>query len=108
MLTAVLLSCALLLTLPAMQGAQMGLVPLEGIRTDQALIPELPGQCGHGWGWVGFRHPLATNYTAWYESSFPLPNPRPARWVFCAWGGFCPHIICPRPGHPAPTEEDNC
>ncbi|XP_008507643.2 agouti-related protein [Equus asinus] len=43
MLTAVLLSCALLLTLPAMQGAQMGLVPLEGIRTDQALIPELPG-----------------------------------------------------------------
>ncbi|KAF5919589.1 agouti-related protein [Diceros bicornis minor] len=50
MLTAVLLSCALLLTLPAMQGAQMGLVPLEGIRTDQALIPELPG--------LGLRPPL--------------------------------------------------
>lgn len=45
MLPAVLLSCALLLALPPMQGAQMGLAPLEGIRRpDQALFPELPGQ----------------------------------------------------------------
>ncbi|XP_069312729.1 agouti-related protein isoform X1 [Eulemur rufifrons] len=44
MLKAVLLSCALLLALPAIQGAQMGLAPLEGIRRpDQALFPELPG-----------------------------------------------------------------
>nr|XP_020026693.1 agouti-related protein [Castor canadensis] len=44
MLTAVLLTCALLLALPAMQGAQMGLAPLEGIRKpDQALFPEFPG-----------------------------------------------------------------
>uniref|UniRef100_A0A8D2DT63 Agouti-related protein n=1 Tax=Sciurus vulgaris TaxID=55149 RepID=A0A8D2DT63_SCIVU len=44
MLTAVLLSCALLLALPATLGAQMGLAPLEGIRRpDQALLPELPG-----------------------------------------------------------------
>ncbi|XP_058900910.1 agouti-related protein [Kogia breviceps] len=44
MLTAVLLSCALLLAMPAMQGAQMGLAPLEGIgRPDQALFPELQG-----------------------------------------------------------------
>ncbi|KAM8955391.1 agouti-related protein [Lycaon pictus] len=44
MLPAVLLSCALLLALPPMQGAQIGLVPLEGIRRpDQALFPELPG-----------------------------------------------------------------
>ncbi|KAM5297077.1 agouti-related protein [Glossophaga mutica] len=43
MLTAVL-SCALLLALPAMQGAQMSLVPPEGIRRpDQALFPELSG-----------------------------------------------------------------
>jgi agouti related protein len=49
MLTAVLLTCALLLALPAMQGAQMGLVPLEGIRKpDQALFPEFPGQYGQG------------------------------------------------------------
>ncbi|KAI5943153.1 agouti-related protein [Manis javanica] len=44
MLTAVLLSCALLLAPPAVQGAQMGLAPLEGIRRpDQALFPDLPG-----------------------------------------------------------------
>nr|XP_012597995.1 agouti-related protein [Microcebus murinus] len=44
MLNAVLLSCALLLALPTIQGAQMGLAPLEGIRRpDQALFPELPG-----------------------------------------------------------------
>ncbi|XP_012868276.1 PREDICTED: agouti-related protein [Dipodomys ordii] len=44
MLTTVLLSCVLLLTLPATQGAQMGLAPLEGIRRpDQALFPEFPG-----------------------------------------------------------------
>ncbi|XP_007125964.1 agouti-related protein [Physeter macrocephalus] len=44
MLTAVLLSCALLLAMPAMQGAQMGLAPLEGIgRPDQALFPGLQG-----------------------------------------------------------------
>ncbi|VFV29215.1 agouti-related protein [Lynx pardinus] len=44
MLTAVLLSWALLLTLPPMQEAQRGLAPLEGIRRpDQALFPELPG-----------------------------------------------------------------
>ncbi|XP_008700688.1 agouti-related protein [Ursus americanus] len=44
MLPAVLLSCALLLALPPMQGAQMGLAPLEGIRRpDQDLFPELPG-----------------------------------------------------------------
>jgi agouti related protein len=49
MLTAVLLTCALLLALPAMQGAQMGLAPLEGIRKpDQALFPEFPGQYGQG------------------------------------------------------------
>lgn len=53
MLTAVLLSGALLLALPAMQGAQMGLAPLEGIgRPDQALFPELPGQCGVSLGGV--------------------------------------------------------
>lgn len=51
MLTAVLLSCALLLAPPAVQGAQMGLAPLEGIRRpDQALFPDLPGQCGQWWG----------------------------------------------------------
>ena len=50
MLPAVLLSCALLLALPPMQGAQIGLVPLESIRRpDQALFPELPGQYGQGW-----------------------------------------------------------
>ncbi|KAL2762269.1 agouti-related protein precursor [Daubentonia madagascariensis] len=44
MLHKVLLSCALLLALPTIQGAQMGLAPLEGIRRpDQALFPELPG-----------------------------------------------------------------
>nr|XP_027809802.1 agouti-related protein isoform X1 [Marmota flaviventris] len=44
MLTAVLLSCALLLALPTTLGAQMGLAPLEGIRRpDQALLPEFPG-----------------------------------------------------------------
>ncbi|KAM6223536.1 agouti-related protein [Rhynchocyon petersi] len=43
MLTSVLLSWALLQTLPAMQGAQMGLVPLEDIRSDQALLSEIPG-----------------------------------------------------------------
>nr|XP_019611426.1 PREDICTED: agouti-related protein [Rhinolophus sinicus]XP_019611435.1 PREDICTED: agouti-related protein [Rhinolophus sinicus]XP_019611445.1 PREDICTED: agouti-related protein [Rhinolophus sinicus] len=44
MLTAVLLSGALLLVLPALQGAQMGLAPLEGIgRPDQGLFPELQG-----------------------------------------------------------------
>lgn len=32
MLNAVLLSCALLLAMPVIQGAQMGLAPLEGIR----------------------------------------------------------------------------
>ncbi|XP_037018633.1 agouti-related protein [Artibeus jamaicensis] len=43
MLTAVL-SCALLLALPAMQGAQMSLAPQEGIRgSDQALFPEMSG-----------------------------------------------------------------
>ncbi|XP_053460179.1 agouti-related protein [Nycticebus coucang] len=44
MLNAVLLSCALLLTLPTIQGAQMALAPLEGIRrTEPVLFPELPG-----------------------------------------------------------------
>ncbi|XP_045844576.1 agouti-related protein [Meles meles] len=44
MLPAALLSCALLLALPPVQGADMGLAPLEGIRRpDQALFPELPG-----------------------------------------------------------------
>ncbi|XP_006878753.1 PREDICTED: agouti-related protein [Elephantulus edwardii] len=44
MLRTVLLSCALLQVLPTMQGAQMGLAPLEGIRRpDQALFPEFPG-----------------------------------------------------------------
>ncbi|XP_005403704.1 PREDICTED: agouti-related protein [Chinchilla lanigera] len=44
MLTTMLLSCALLLALPATQGAQMGLPPLEGIRRpDQVLLPEFPG-----------------------------------------------------------------
>ncbi|XP_006155680.1 agouti-related protein [Tupaia chinensis] len=43
MLTAVLLSCVLLLALPTMQGAQMGLAPQEGIRRPhQAPFPELP------------------------------------------------------------------
>ena len=43
MLTAVL-SCALLLALPATQGAQMSLASPEGIRRpDQALFPELSG-----------------------------------------------------------------
>ncbi|XP_014403298.1 PREDICTED: agouti-related protein isoform X1 [Myotis brandtii] len=41
MLTAIL-SCALLLALPAMEGAQMSLAPLEGIRRpDEALFSEL-------------------------------------------------------------------
>ncbi|OWK16535.1 AGRP [Cervus elaphus hippelaphus] len=44
MLTAVLLSCALLLAMPTMQGAQMGSAPLEGIgRPDEALFLELQG-----------------------------------------------------------------
>ncbi|XP_016075805.1 PREDICTED: agouti-related protein [Miniopterus natalensis] len=39
-----MLSCALLLALPAMEGAQMSLAPLEGIRRpDQAQFPELSG-----------------------------------------------------------------
>ncbi|XP_066099639.1 agouti-related protein isoform X1 [Saccopteryx bilineata] len=39
-----LLSCVLLLALPAMQGAQMSLAPLEGIRRpEQVLFPELSG-----------------------------------------------------------------
>ncbi|XP_036897589.1 agouti-related protein [Sturnira hondurensis] len=43
MLTAVL-SCALLLALPARQGAQMSLAPPEGIRgSDRALFPETSG-----------------------------------------------------------------
>ncbi|KAM5263901.1 agouti-related protein [Ctenodactylus gundi] len=43
MLTRVLLSCALMLALPTMQEAQMGLTTLEGIRRpDQALFPEFP------------------------------------------------------------------
>ena len=47
MLTAVLLSCALLLAMPTMQEAQMGSAPLEGIRRpDEALFLELQGQCG--------------------------------------------------------------
>lgn len=41
------------------------------------------GKGGSEWS----RHPLVTNYFAWYAPSFPLPNPRPGRWVFCAWGG---------------------
>lgn len=87
MLTAVL-SCALLLALPAMEGAQMSLAPLEGIRRpDEALFSELSGQCGQGWVWVGPGHPLATNCSAWYEPSFFLPNPRPGKWAFCAWQG---------------------
>lgn len=53
MLTTMLLSCALLLAMPTMLGAQIGLAPLEGIgRLDQALFPELQGQCGQEWvGW---------------------------------------------------------
>ncbi|KAG8521716.1 Agouti-related protein [Galemys pyrenaicus] len=44
MLITVLLSCVLLLALPTMQGAQMDMAPLEGIRrADQVLLPELPG-----------------------------------------------------------------
>ncbi|XP_037371808.1 agouti-related protein [Talpa occidentalis] len=44
MLLTVLLSCVLLLALPTMQGAQMGMAPLDGIRrADQVLLPELPG-----------------------------------------------------------------
>ncbi|XP_007517795.1 agouti-related protein [Erinaceus europaeus] len=44
MLTTVLLSCVLLLALPVMQGAQMDLVPMEGIRRpDQTLFSEMPG-----------------------------------------------------------------
>lgn len=94
MLTTVLLSCALLLAMPTGQGAQMGLAPLEGIgRPDQALFPELQGQCGQGWGWVGPGHSLATNYSAWYEPSFPLPNLRPGRWVSCAWGFLSSHHL---------------
>ncbi|XP_004371546.1 agouti-related protein [Trichechus manatus latirostris] len=51
MLTAVLLSCALLQALPTVQGAQIGLAPLEGIRRpDQALFPEFSG--------LGLRPPL--------------------------------------------------
>nr|XP_051702891.1 agouti-related protein [Oryctolagus cuniculus] len=49
MLTTVLLSCALLLALPSVQGAQVGLPPLEGIRRpDQALFSQLPGQYAQG------------------------------------------------------------
>ncbi|XP_006072097.2 agouti-related protein [Bubalus kerabau] len=44
MLTAVLLSCALLLAMPPMQGAQMGPAPLEGIgRPEEALFLEFQG-----------------------------------------------------------------
>lgn len=96
MLTAALLSCALLLALPATQGAQMGLAPLEGIRRpDQALFPELPGQCEQGWDWAGPEYPLATNCLPWHKPSFSLPKPSHGRWVLCAWGGFLP-------SHPLP------
>lgn len=54
MLTAVLLSCVLLLTLPPTLGVQTGVAPLKGIRRpDQALFPEFPGeygQAGDVWG----------------------------------------------------------
>nr|XP_004661752.1 agouti-related protein [Jaculus jaculus] len=44
MLTTMLLSCALLLALPATQGAQMSLASLEGIRRPgQTLFPEFTG-----------------------------------------------------------------
>lgn len=44
MLTAMLLSCVLLLALPPTLGVQMGVAPLKGIRRpDQALFPEFPG-----------------------------------------------------------------
>lgn len=64
MLTAVLLSCALLLALPPMQEAQMGLAPLEGIRRpDRALFPELPGQYTQGVElgetWISSGHKLS-------------------------------------------------
>jgi hypothetical protein len=54
MLTAMLLSCVLLLALPPTLGVQMGVAPLKGIRRpDQALFPEFPGeygQVGDMWG----------------------------------------------------------
>lgn len=107
MLTAVLLCCALLLALPAMQGAQMGLAPLEGIRRpDQAPLPELPGQCGQGWVCVGLD-------TFWSQIILPgMHPPSPSQsqaWevgVLCM-GGFCSHIICYRPGTEAWAEKDN-
>lgn len=83
MLTTVLLSCVLLLALPVMQGAQMDLVPMEGIRRpDQTLFSEMPGQCGKEWllGGLGF------------EFSFSFPRPRCWRWVFHAWDGL---LSCP-------------
>ncbi|EDL92383.1 agouti related protein homolog (mouse) [Rattus norvegicus] len=44
MLTAMLLSCVLLLALPPTLGVHMGVAPLKGIRrSDQALFPEFSG-----------------------------------------------------------------
>ncbi|XP_004704669.1 agouti-related protein [Echinops telfairi] len=44
MLSAMLLSCAVLQALPTMQGAHMGLAPLEGFRGPvRALFPDFPG-----------------------------------------------------------------
>ena len=77
MLTAVLLSWALLLTLPPMQEAQRGLAPLEGNRRpDQALFPELPGQYGQGWSWVepGYLWPQIILLGMSPPSPFPIPD----------------------------------
>lgn len=82
MLTAVLLCCALLLALPTMQGAQMGLAPLEGIRRpDQAPLPELPGQCGQGWVCVGLD-------TFWSQIILPGMHP-PSPFPIPGLGGGC-------------------
>ena len=111
MLTAVL-SCALLLALPATQGAQMSLASPEGIRRpDQALFPELSGQCGQGWVRLGTGILWLQTIRVSPPSLFPIPG-----WevgVLCVGGGavyvFCPHIAVPglglRPGLKRTTAE---
>lgn len=69
MLTAMLLSCVLLLALPPTLGVHMGVAPLKGIRrSDQALFPEFSGeygQVGNVWG----------KHNCWPQICLPRLNP---------------------------------
>lgn len=69
MLTAMLLSCVLLLALPPTLGVHMGVAPLKGIRRpDQALFPEFSGeygQVGNVWG----------KHNCWPQICLPRLNP---------------------------------